>query len=63
MYFIDGFVALVDRLGMIPDDVLVFAFLILAFYVEFLSFLFAIIYRLALCLFCWLRSRRKKDEM
>ena len=65
MYFIDGFIALADRLGMVPDDVLILSFLVFAFYVEFLSFVFFTIFRLLRKLFHyavrWLRSRRKKE--
>lgn len=64
MYFIDGFVALADRLGMVPDDVLVLSFLLFASYAELLSWFLVIIYRILRWLFRrlfrWLRSRRKK---
>ena len=60
MYFIDGFIALADRLGMVPDDVLILSFFAFGFYLEFLSWVFAILYRLFRWLFRWLCSRRKK---
>lgn len=61
MYFIDGFIALADRLGMVPDDVLMLSFFVFVFYIELLSWGFAVLYRLLGRLFRWLRSRRKKD--
>lgn len=65
MYFIDGFVALADRLGMVPDDVLILSFLMFAFFMELLSWVFFVIFRflrwLSCYLFRWLRSRRKEE--
>ena len=65
MYFIDGFIALSDRLGMVPDDVLILSFLIFAFYMEFISCFLFMILRFLRWLFRyvvrWLRSCRKKD--
>ena len=45
MYFFDGFMALADRLGMVPDDVLVLSYFAFALYLEILSWCFVFLYR------------------
>ena len=61
MSFIEGSIALADRLGMIPDDVYILLLFGLIFWYELLEFMLFMVYRLIRCLFRWLRSRRKKD--
>ena len=65
MYFIDGFVALAGRLGMVPDDVLILSFLMFAFFMELLGWGFFAIFRFLRWLSCyvvrWFHSCRKKD--
>ena len=65
MYFIEGFIALADRLGMVPDDVYILGIFSLIFLWEFWGWLLAVLYRFLRwsfsCAVCWLRSRRKND--
>ena len=60
MSFIEGSIALADRLGMTPDDVYILFLFCLIFWCELGGFMLLMAYRLICRLFRWFRSRRKK---
>lgn len=64
MYFFDGFVALADRLGMVPDDVLVLSYFVFVLYSYFVAWCFSLFFRLLSWLYRSLVSsfQRRKER-
>lgn len=62
MSFIEGSIALADRLGMTPDDVYILFLSCLIFWYELGGFMLLMVYRLVCRFFRWLRFRRKKER-
>ena len=63
MYFIDGIIALAERLGCQPDDVYLYGLLAIIFWWELLGYCFAGIFLFLRWvfrrIFSWLRSRHQ----